>query len=87
MAALEALADRAGIAVRTEPLDPAVFERSRGGLCKIAGKTTIVVDSKASIHEKIAVFLDSLACVDLDAVYILPSLRARIEAARQAKLA
>ena len=84
---LEDLADRAGIDVRSEPLDPAVFERRRGGLCKIAGRTTIVVDSNASIHEKIAVFLEALARVDLDAVYMLPSLRERLEAVRQAKLA
>ncbi len=86
--ALEALADRAGIEVRSEPLDPAVFERRRGGLCKLAGRTTIVVDSGASIHEKTAVFLEALARIDLDAVYMLPSLRERLEAVRgQVKLA
>lgn len=73
------VAERAGIAVRIEPLDPDVFERRRGGICRIEGVRTILVDSAASIEEKISVLLRALAKVELDAVYMLPELRNRIE--------
>ncbi|MEO8874873.1 MAG: hypothetical protein ABI461_04730 [Polyangiaceae bacterium] len=70
---------RAGIQVRSEPLDPDLFERSRGGICRIEGVRTIVVDSSAPIEERIAVLLRALATVELDAVYMRPELRERID--------
>jgi hypothetical protein len=73
------VAERAGISVRLEPLDPDLFERSHGGICKIEGKRTILIDSTASIDEKIAVLLRALGSVELDAVYMRPLLRQQIE--------
>jgi hypothetical protein len=73
------VAERAGISVRLEPLDPDFFETRRGGICRIEGARTIVVDSRASIDEKMVVLLRALGSVELDAVYMLPQLRQQIE--------
>jgi hypothetical protein len=73
------LAERTGIAVRIEPLDPEIFLHHRGGICKIEGAPTILVDSAASIDEKMAVLLRAMGSVELDAVYMRPQLREQIE--------
>lgn len=77
------VAERVGIAVRLEPLDPDLFERSRGGICRIEGVRTIVVDARASNEEKMVVLLHALGSVELDAVYMRPQLRDRIERHRK----
>ena len=77
------VAERAGISVRIEPLDPDLFERRRGGICKIQGTPTIVVDSGASLSEKIEVLLHALSAIELDAIYMRPELRDRIDSLKQ----
>jgi hypothetical protein len=72
------VAERAGISVRVEPLDPDLFETRRGGMCRIEGVRTIVVDARAPIEEKISVLLRALGQVELDAIYMRPELRDRI---------
>jgi hypothetical protein len=76
------VAERAGISVRLEPMDPELFERRHGGLCKIEGVRTILVDSAASLEEQLAVLLRALGQVELDAIYMRPGLRNRIDRAR-----
>jgi hypothetical protein len=73
------VAERAGIEVRVEPLDPEIFVRHRGGICRIDGVRTIVVDAQAPVDEKLVVLLRALASVELDAIYMRPGLRDRIE--------
>ena len=73
------VAERIGIEVRVEPLDPEIFTRHRGGICKIEGARTILIDSTASTDEKMAVLLRALGSVELDAVYMRPHLRQQIE--------
>jgi hypothetical protein len=73
------VAERAGISVRLEPLDPDFFETRRGGICKIDGAQTILVDSRASSDEKMVVLLRALGSVELDAIYMRPQLREQIE--------
>ena len=76
------VAERAGISVRLEPLDPEVFLRHRGGICRIEGVQTILIDSAAPAEEKMAVLLRALGSVELDAIYIRPDLRNCIERAK-----
>lgn len=80
------VAERAGIEVRLEPLDPEIFARHRGGFCKIDGVRTIVIDAQAPVDEKLSVLLRALAQVELDALYIRPELRDRIERAKSGVL-
>ncbi len=77
--ALLNVAERAGIEVRLEPLDPEMFSRHRGGICRIEGVRTIFIDSNAPIEEKTSVLLHALGQVDLDAIYMRPELRDRID--------
>lgn len=79
------IAERAGVLVRTEALDPELFgpgSGRRGGLCRLDGTFVLLVDERATIDEKIAVFVDAFRALDLDAVYMLPEIRQRIERAR-----
>jgi hypothetical protein len=78
---LEALAARIGVAIRAEPFGSGLLA-GRGGLCRIRGEFAVVMDSSLPLADKIAVLAGALARFDLDAIYVPPLLRARIESAR-----
>jgi hypothetical protein len=78
---LEALALRLGVAIRAEPFDKGVLG-GRGGLCRVRGKPVVVMDASLAVPEKIAVLAGALGRFDLDAVYLSPLVRARIDASR-----
>lgn len=75
---LAALAQRLGVTVRMEPFDLAVIV-GRGGLCWLRGRPMVVIDAGLPVLDKIAVLAGALGRFDLDAVYMQPALRARIE--------
>jgi hypothetical protein len=75
---LEKLAASLGIDVRFDSWDARVLE-TRGGLCTLRGKSMIVVDSALPLLDKIAVLSEALSMFDLEAIYVPPVLRARIE--------
>ncbi len=75
---LEKLAARLGIDVRFDSLDARVIEK-RGGLCVLRGKSVIVIDSTLPLLDKIGVLSEALAMFDLEAIFVPPVLRARIE--------
>ena len=81
---LEKLAQRIGVPVRYEALfAPAKKDpegpRLRGGLCRLRGKLLIVVDEAAPLLDKIGVLSDALAKFDLEAIFVPPALRARLD--------
>ncbi len=78
---LEALAGRLGIAIRAEPFDKGVLG-GRGGLCRVRGQPVVVMDASLPLPDRIAVLASALSHFDLDAVFVPPVLRARIDAAR-----
>ncbi len=51
--------------VRVEPVDP--VSTSRGGLCRLRGKATVVLDSGASDGERAAILAEVLATYRVDA--------------------
>ena len=67
--------------IRYEPLDPAVDRGRGGGLCRIRGRQAVLVDAGLAPAERAAVILGALARFDLDAVYLPPAVRQRIQAA------
>ncbi len=77
---LEALARRLGVGLRFDP-----FERyaggagRRGGLCRLRGRTMIVVDEALPVLDKIEVVASALATFDLDRVFTPPEVRLRHE--------
>jgi hypothetical protein len=81
LAELEALAERLGVTVRTEPFDKGALG-GRGGFCQIRGRAFVVMDASLPLVDRIAVLAGALARFDLDSVYVSPALRARIESAR-----
>ncbi|HEY3243101.1 MAG TPA: hypothetical protein VGM03_07095 [Phycisphaerae bacterium] len=77
---LIALAERVGIEVRREPLGGA-----GGGLCRLKGRRVLFLDYSADLATQIEQCLSALAQVpEVDSVFVLPDLRARIDAYRQA---
>ncbi|MGH7438761.1 MAG: hypothetical protein ACRENE_23990 [Polyangiaceae bacterium] len=78
-AELEALAARLGVAIRSEPFEKGVLG-GRGGLCRVRGKPTVVMDAALATTDKVAVLAAALGRFDLDAVFVPPVVRARIDA-------
>ena len=72
---LTALAETLDIEVRFEGTDS-----SRGGLFALRGKQTLLVNEALPDEEKAAVMAEALSGFDLDNVYVLPEVRAAIEA-------
>jgi hypothetical protein len=75
-------AERAGIRVRSEVMDPNLSDvkRPRGGLCTLRGERIILVDAKLPLPERIATLAEALAVVDLEEVFMPPIVRATIGA-------
>ena len=72
--ALESVARRLGIPVRSEPF----CTEGRGGLCRVHGETVIVVNASLPVAERVAVLADALAAFDLEGIYVTPVLRAKM---------
>jgi len=76
---LERLARRMGVEVRFEELDPRASRR--GGVCKLRGSALVLIDSRAATLDKVGVLCEALSRFDVEAVYVPPLLRARLERA------
>ena len=81
---LEKLALRLGVPVRFEPFD--LRTAGKGGLCRLHGMPLIVVDVGLPVLDKIGVLSEALASFDLEAIYLPPVLRARIDRHRKKKV-
>jgi len=71
---LEELADKLEILVRDENINMEESSSS-GGLCRIEGQYVIILNSKASMKEKIQVMITALQQFDLRDMYIKPVIR------------
>lgn len=56
-----------------------------GGLCKIHGQWTVIIDRKAPASDRAALLLEALAGFDFDGVYLAPELREALAERRAAK--
>jgi len=71
---LEELADNLEIKIRYEK----IFKEGSffpGGYCKIKRENLIIINTKASIQDKIEILARALICFDLSQVFIKPALR------------
>jgi hypothetical protein len=75
---LEALAHTLRIQVRYECLEGETTFRS-GGLCWIRKKPVIIVNTKATLGDKIKTLAEALRRFDLGNVYLKPALRDFLE--------
>jgi len=73
---LEELAEGFGVKIRYEAIrqdEDAVFVA--GGLCLLRGEYILIVNSRATVNDRINTLATALKHFDLDRVYIRPALR------------
>jgi hypothetical protein len=75
---LEELADKLEILVRDENIN-IEESSSTGGLCRVEGKYVIILNSKATVKEKIQVMIKALQQFDLGDIYVKPVIRELLE--------
>jgi hypothetical protein len=74
---LEALAHRLGVDIRYETFEEDPF--SPGGICRIRGKSVIMLNKAASVGEKCQTLAKALRRFDLNGLYVKPALRELLE--------
>jgi len=77
------VASKLGVDVRVEPLRVAAHFGS-GGMCRLRGKSVVLLDSKSPLVDRLLTLADALAPLAerLDQVTIAPEARELLEAAR-----
>ena len=75
---IEELADKLEILVRDENIN-IEESSSTGGLCRVEGKYILILNSKATVREKIQVMIEALNQFDLSDIYIKPVIRELLE--------
>ena len=76
---LEELAEKLEIFVRDENINIDESSTSPGGLCRVEGQYVIILNSKATVKEKIQVMIKALQQFDLRDMYIKPVIRELLE--------
>ena len=75
---LEELAEKLEILVRDENIN--IDESSsNGGLCRVEGEYILILNSKATVNEKIQVIINALHQFDLSDIYVKPFIRELLE--------
>ena len=72
---LKDLVERVGVTVRDERLVREVGYHVRSGACRLHGQDVLLLDTGASVAERIEALLDFLSQRDLSGVYVEPELR------------
>jgi hypothetical protein len=75
---LEELAEKLEISVRDENIN-SEESSSTGGLCRVEGKYILILNSMATVKEKIKVIIKALQQFDLSEIYIKPFIRELLE--------
>jgi hypothetical protein len=75
---LEGLAEKLEILVRDENIN-IEESSSTGGLCRVEGKYILILNSKATVKEKIQIMINALQQFDLSDMYIKPVIRELLE--------
>lgn len=71
--ALEQVAAQVGVRVRYETMTGE--SAGGGGLCKIRGEWTVIMDRKATPSDRAAMLVEALAGFDVDSFYLPPEIR------------
>lgn len=80
--ALEQAAAQLGVKVRYEAMTGE--SSGAGGLCRIRGEWTVIMDRKSAASDRAALLLESLAGFDFDAIYLPPEIRDALAERRNA---
>ncbi len=77
---LEELAERLGIQIRYEVIKQDEDSANVvGGLCLLKGKYVLIINSKATVKDRIKTLAMAVKHFDLDQIYIRPVLRELLE--------
>jgi len=79
---LEQAAAQLGIRVRYETMTGE--SAGAGGLCRIRGEWTVIMDRKAAPSDRAAMLLDALVGFDVDAIFLPPEIREALAQRRAA---
>jgi len=71
--ALEQAASQLGIKVRYETMTG--DSAGAGGLCKLRGEWTVIMDRKSAPSDRAALLIDALAGFDFESVFLPPQVR------------
>jgi hypothetical protein len=83
LSCLEELAEKLDILVRDENIN-IEESSSSGGLCRVEGKQVVILNSKATVKEKIQVMIAALHQFDITQMYIKPVIRELLEGYKEA---
>jgi hypothetical protein len=75
---LEEIAHRLGVRLRYENLGANGF-RCEGGLCRVNGKSMILINRKDPHRRKITILAGALNRLDLEGIFIPPAVRKALE--------
>ena len=53
-----------------------------GGVCRLKGQSVLIINSNATVRDKIKTLVEAVKHFDIDMVYIRPALRELLEKAR-----
>lgn len=79
---LSEVAEKLGIEVRHEEVKTE-DSPSPGGLCRIAGKYILIINTKATVKEKSLVMIEAFRQFDLGNIYIRPAIRELLDESRE----
>jgi hypothetical protein len=82
--ALEAAAKQLGVRVRYEAL-AAVTAAGSGGLCRVKGEWSVIIDRKTSASERATMLAEALAAFDTDQLFLPPKVREMVQHHRAAR--
>jgi hypothetical protein len=80
--ALEQAAAQLAVRVRYETMTG--DSAGAGGLCKIRGEWTVIMDRKSPASDRAALLLEALAGFDFDSIYLAPEIREALTERRAA---
>jgi hypothetical protein len=78
--ALEQVATQLGVRVRYETMTSSTA--GAGGLCKIRGQWTVIIDRRTQAADRAAMLIEALAEFDTDALYLAPRVREALQSKR-----
>jgi hypothetical protein len=80
---LEVLAVTFGLQIRYEPIrTDDDLPNVPGGMCRFKGDNLLIINSNATVRDKINTLAEAVKNFDLDRVYILPVIRELLESGR-----
>lgn len=78
--ALEQVASQVGVRVRYEVMTGETA--GAGGLCKLKGAWTVIIDRRTPVADRAAMLIEALAGFDTDNLYLPPKLREALQSRR-----